>query len=282
MSKLIPYTPKGKLKELVSSIVYLEVLGTGIALQRIYQTIIINLGSNFWVSDPYKETAGREHTATIWVNGKHERPFMLDNPGPIRMYVIGVRPGTLPYFVNVPVIETNDNALGAEHWADPDIFELRSALKECENIEKGFQLIEAYFTGRISGQDLSMLPVISYLNEAMRTSTVQEICDMLGYTRKRLRAVVLRHFGSPVKEMQGIIRFHQHLAAISKDPQQSLSSLHTFYDQAHFINDFKARTGITPSQYRSLCQQYPAISHTPNFISLPKETFLQFIAGQPD
>jgi AraC-like DNA-binding protein len=282
MSQLIPYAPKGILKDLVGSIVYLEGLGTGIALQRVYQTIIINLGSNFWVSDLYKDTKPQEHTATVWVNGKHERPFVLENPGPVSMYVIGVKPGMLPYFVNVPVLETNDNAPGAEHWADPGIFELRSALIKCEDIEKGFLLIEKYFTDRISGQDFSILPTINFLNEAMLNSTVQDICDTLGYTRKRLRAVVLRHFGSPVKEMQGIIRFQQHLAAISKDPQQSLSLLHTFYDQAHFINDFKTRTGITPSQYRSLCLQYPAISHTPNFIPLPKETFLQFIAGQPD
>jgi AraC-like DNA-binding protein len=282
MSKLIPYIPKGRLAALVNSIVYLEGLGTGIALQRVYQTIIINLGSNFWVSDLYNDTAPTEHTATVWVNGKHERPFMLENPGHISMFVIGVKPGMLPYFVNVPVMETNDTALGAEHWANPDIFKLRLALQECKDIETGFQLIEAYFTDRINGLEFSILPAINYLNEAMPTSTVQEICNTLGYTRKKLWAEVLRHFGSPVKEMQGIIRFHQHLTAISKAPHQSLSSLHTFYDQAHFINDFKARTGITPSQYSRLCQQYPAISLTPNFIPLPKETFLQFIAGQPD
>jgi hypothetical protein len=81
MGKLIPYTPKGILNKLAGSIVYLEDLGTGIALQRVFQTIIINLGSNFWVSDPYKDSPPREHTATIWINGKHERPFMLNSPG---------------------------------------------------------------------------------------------------------------------------------------------------------------------------------------------------------
>ena len=38
------------------------------------------------------------------------------------------------------------------------------------------------------------------------------------------------------------------------------------------------RAGITPLQYRRLCQQFPAIRYTPNFLPLEQETFLQFIS----
>jgi AraC-like DNA-binding protein len=139
-------------------------------------------------------------------------------------------------------------------------------------------LIEDYFTAKLEGKDLSPLPMISFLNKAMTASTVEQICHELGYTRKKLRATAICYFGAPVKNMQGIIRFHQHLAMIANQPDRSLSSLHAFFDQAHFINDFKTRTGLSPGQYRRLCQHYPAIRHTPNFIPLHKETFLQFIA----
>ena len=59
----------------------------------------------------------------------------------------------------------------------------------------------------------------------------------------------------------------------------TLSAIHPYFDQSHFIHDFKARTGITPLQYRRLCQHFPFIRHTPNFIALPQETFLQFISN---
>ncbi len=107
--------PSGLLKEFVAAIVYLEDMGTGIALQRIYQTIIINVGSNFYTSDPYTGEPAKEHLPVIWINGLHERPFALENPGRTRMYVIGIRPGMLPYFSDLPVAATNGKALGAEH-----------------------------------------------------------------------------------------------------------------------------------------------------------------------
>lgn len=272
------YIPQGLLKEFVGAIVHLEGMGTGIALQRVYQTIIINIGSNFYTSDLYSDEPDKEHTPLVWINGQHERPFALDNPGKISMYVIGIRPGMLPYFSKVPVAATNGRALGAEHWADPHIFTLRQQLLKCVDLQAGFEQIDKYFTGLLVGQDISPLPRINYLSKAMPENTVEEICRALGCTRKKLRTDAIHYFGAPVKNMQGIIRFGEHLAAISRDPYQSLSSLHTFYDQAHFINDFKTRTGITPSQYRMLCQHYPEIRHTPNFISMSKETFLQFIA----
>jgi methylphosphotriester-DNA--protein-cysteine methyltransferase len=87
---------------------------------------------------------------------------------------------------------------------------------------------------------------------------------------------VIEHFGSPVKEMQGIIRFDRHLAAIAAKPDSPLGDIHTFYDQAHFINDFKRRTGLTPRQYRQLCIRYPEVRRHPNFVPIPRETFLQF------
>ncbi|MDJ1484119.1 hypothetical protein QNI16_26715 [Cytophagaceae bacterium YF14B1] len=276
------YIPKGILKEFVGSIVHLNGLGTGIALQRVYQTIVINIGANFFNSDPYTTEPSKEHLPAIWINGKHEHPFALENPGVISLYVIGIKPGMLPYFSRVPVVETNSQALCATYWAESDIFTLRERLLESTDVQTGFELIEAYFISRLEGKNFLLLPKIHYLSKAITNNTVAEICATMGCTRKKLRTDAIQYFGAPVKNMQGIIRFGQHLTAIASQPHQSLSSLHSFYDQAHFIKDFKVRTGMTPGQYRLLCQKYSQIRYNPNFIPLPKETFLQFIASHPD
>jgi AraC-like DNA-binding protein len=278
--KLEVYHPQGFLKNVVESITYLSGNGTGVAFQRMYQVIIINLGTNFSVSPLYAAAPKtNEHTDTVWINGKQEAPLMIENHGITEMYVIGMRSGMLPYLADLPALETNDLAVGAEHWTSKEIFNLREQLLASTDIHAGFVLIEKYLTELLLQKDLSNLNKIQWLDKAMNTSTVGEICQSLGVSRKKLRSETQHYFGGSVKNIQGIIRFNETLASIAANDHHSLSSLHDYYDQSHFINDFKARCGITPLQYKKLCQQYPDIKYTPNFIPVQRETFLQFISG---
>ncbi len=255
--------------------------------------IIINLGTRFSSSDIYAPEASvvmRETSSAVWINGKQDEPFLLENAGVTAMYAIGLKLGMAPYFANLPAIESNNLALGAENWASHEVFELQQQLLECESVASGFLLIENYLLNMLAGRDFSDLEKVKWLGRTMYTQTVDDICRSLGITRKRLRSEAQHYFGGSVKNIQGIIRLNRTLTTIAaattgidraaREGNRSLSSLHEYFDQAHFIHDFKARTGITPLQYRRLCQQFPFIAHTPNFIALPRETFLQFISGQ--
>jgi AraC-like DNA-binding protein len=276
------YTPHGLVHDFVDTIFFLggADMGNGVAFQRAQQTIIINLGANFGVTDIYTANPQRRETSTaVWVNGKQEIPFMLQNGGATAMYAIGIKPGRMPWLVGLPAIETNDSAVEADNWTSAGIFSLREQLLACGDIDAGFRLIEQYLYRMLVKQDFTALDKISWIDKAMHTHTVQEICQSLGVTRKKLRTEAQYYFGGPVKNIQGILRFNNTLAAIARDSQRPLTALHEYYDQAHFINDFKARAGITPMQYRKLCRQYPAIRQTPNFLPLSRETFLQCITG---
>lgn len=278
------YFPKGILKDFVDSIVFISGRGggTGIAFPRMNQTIIINMGDNFLVSAIYdKAPRINECRDTIWINGKQEIPFMLENKGVTGMYAIGVKLGMLPFFADLPAYTTNDLAVGAEHWTSKDIFDIREQLHDAGSIDEGFGLIERYFTRLLIKKDLAAFQKVRWLGKTMASSTVEEICRALGATRKKLRSEALIYFGGSVKNIQGIVRFNETLAGIAKNAHQTLSSVHQYYDQSHFINDFKARAGITPLQYRRLCRAFPQIKYTPNFLSMERETFLQFISSRP-
>jgi len=278
------YSPQGVLKDFVDFIAFMggQNWGTGIAFPRMHQVIIINMADNFLVSDIYAAAPKtKEVTETVWINGKQDVPFMLGNKGETAMYAIGLKLGMLPYFADLPAITTNDQAVGAEHWTSGEIFNLREQLMGVPDVQDGFALIERYLTLQLVKRDLSQFGKIKWLGSAMKTRRVEDICRSLGATRKKLRAETQHYFGGSVKNIQGIIRFNQTLADIANHTGATLSSLHHYYDQSHFINDFKARSGISPLQYKRLCQLHPAIKYTPNFISMQRETFLQFISPQP-
>ncbi|MBS1567163.1 MAG: AraC family transcriptional regulator [Bacteroidetes bacterium] len=279
------YTPKSFLREFVGSIFFMSGhdIGNGIAFQRMQQTIIINLGTAFGVTDIYTHAPQRrETTEPVWINGKQEIPFLLENNGTTAMYAIGIRPGCLPWLTGLPAVVTNDLSVEAANWASDGIYDLREQLLECGDtqIATGFRLIEQYFCRRLMRQELSGLERIQWMDKAMQTSSVEQICRTLGMTRKRLGSEARHFFGGPVKQLQGLMRFNQTLAGIARSSSEPLSGLHEYYDQAHFINDFRSRAGITPLQYRKLCRLNPAIRQTPNFLPLSRETFLQFCAAR--
>lgn len=276
------HQPAGFLKDFVSYIGFLsgDEIGTGVAFPRLHQVIIINAGTRFSSSDIYAAAPVLQETSdTIWINGKQDLPFMLGNRGETAMYAIGLQAGRLPWLAGLPAMETNDLTVGADNWAPDNIYALREQLLSGGDVQKGFLLIEAWLTRLLVKKDLSRLAKVKWLESAIHTHSVQEICRQLGVTRKQLRSETQYYFGGSVKNLQGLIRFNKTLASIANNAGRTLSSLHEYYDQSHFINDFRARTGITPLQYKRLCQQYPAIRYTPNFLPMQRETFLQFIAG---
>jgi AraC-like DNA-binding protein len=269
------------LRDFVLSIHYLsgEGIGTGVALQRMHQVIILNMGTAFGATDIHTGRA-RQGAATgqVWVNGKQEVPFMLENDGVTAMYAITLRAGMLPYFIGLPAVETNDLAVGAEHWKRRGVFDLCSQLAAQQNIRQGFDMIEAYLLRHLAQVDLTTFDRVRWLGDALTVTPVEALCRQLGVTRKRLRSDAIFAFGGSVKSLQGILRFNDTLAAIARDSRRPLSSLHDYYDQSHFISDFKARAQLTPMQYRRLCARFPHIRYTPNFMAMDRETFLQFLA----
>lgn len=279
---MFAYIPQTILKHFVNSIYFIsgDVMGTGVAFPRAEQVIIINVGNNFHVSEIYDTyKPANELSSTVWINGKHDLHFMLGNSGTTAMYAIGVKLGMLPFFANLPASETNEQAVDAVHWTSPEIFNLREQLLACEEVHKGCLLIEQYLLQLLKQKPLHQYDKIKWLAGAMHHQSVQDICDGLGYTRKRLLADARYYFGASVKNIQGVIRFNHTLRKIANESQSSLSAIHEYYDQSHFINDFKARTGITPLQYRRLCQQFPQIKFTPNFLPITKGEYLHKING---
>lgn len=276
-SSFLSYIPNEPLRHFVDGIIYIEGTGNGLAFQRVYQNILINLGDNFFTSDPYTDTE-TENKSLVWINGRKVSPFLLENHGTTRFYVVGVRPGMLSFFCTLPVHETNERALSFEQWTTTDMRGLRTQLLGLTP-DEGFAAIEAHFTSIITHvNNPALLDYIRVISQMLPLHTVEEMCCRLKCTRKKLWTDVKKYFGASVKEMQGIIRFDQHLAAIAKHADKPLSQIHEFYDQAHFINDFRRRTGMTPKNYKAFCLAFPSTRTHPNFVPLTRETFLQFRA----
>lgn len=170
------YIPTGPLRDYVLRIHYLsgDGIGTGVALQRMHQVIILNMGTDFGATDIHSGRPRQDaHTGPVWVNGKQEIPFMLENHGVTAMYAITLRAGMLPFFAGMPAVETNELAVGAEHWKRRGFFELHDRLLGEPDVREAFKMIEAYMLRELGRADISEAKRTHWLGEALTHKRVE-------------------------------------------------------------------------------------------------------------
>jgi len=78
--------------------------------------------------------------------------------------------------------------------------------------------------------------------------SVSEIYQMVNYSPKQCQRLFSRHFGLTPQMVLCIIRFQKCLEILTstKASPSDVLNLSNYYDQSHFINDFKKNIGLTP------------------------------------
>ena len=97
-----------------------------------------------------------------------------------------------------------------------------------------------------------------------RTRGISEVTDQLGLSPKRFIQVFREEVGLTPKVFCRIRRFHRALDRM--EGRQSVEWANValdcgYFDQAHFIHDFRAFSGINPSSY--LAHRTPHRNHVP-------------------
>ena len=81
---------------------------------------------------------------------------------------------------------------------------------------------------------------------------VSELEKLSGYSSRYINHIFNNEFGISAKQLCTSVKFQFLLDDLNKNTESSLtniSSEYEFYDQSHFIHEFKNCTGTTPSEY---------------------------------
>ena len=78
------------------------------------------------------------------------------------------------------------------------------------------------------------------------------VSDKIGYSQKHFIAMFRQQVGITPKAYLKIIRFQKAIGEIEEKKEVNWTDISQdcgFYDQAHFIHDFKFFSGFTPEEY---------------------------------
>lgn len=92
---------------------------------------------------------------------------------------------------------------------------------------------------------------ISYLYAAQGNLSIKALAETICYSERNLRRMFQHELGVSPKELSQIIRFQAMLQSLYHTPPAHLTQLaytYGYFDQPHFIKEFKRFYGLPPSQ----------------------------------
>lgn len=116
------------------------------------------------------------------------------------------------------------------------------------NREKQIELFENYLLSKFVKKDLTVIEQI--LSDVEAGFKIAEIAEKYNFTRQYINKIFSKNVGKTPSEYRKIHRFRNSLNKIKKGTNLTqLSHSNLFYDQAHFIKDFKTLTNTNPSSF---------------------------------
>lgn len=194
------------------------------------------------------------------ISGQSTRFYDVEQSGKTGMLSILFKPHGARMFFDLPISEiTNQNVdlslLGRQFTP-----ELTEKIALANDHETRISIIEAHLISKLEGQHLynsqRLARTIEVINRHRGLVSVCELASIACLSQKQYNRIFYDFVGLHPKEFLKIVRlqyvFHHHKYNQSETLTELAYSC-GYYDQAHFVNDFKSLTGLTPGQCFAEC-----------------------------
>ncbi len=161
------------------------------------------------------------------------------------------QPGGLNRFLNIPMTEIFDNGYSAREVIGREIEELLDKSHDTISLDELDKIVQSYFLGKLS-QVKELLPIDFALQHLLtnHNSNMDEIARMACMSVRNFERKCKERLGMPAKMYARIARFYKAFKILESRPIMSWANLAYevgYYDQMHFIKDFKEFSKLTPT-----------------------------------
>ncbi len=213
------------------------------------QAMFINLHTRF-----KSKKSGENHfnnVTSCTLIGAQITPFKLLVEESHKSVAIVFQPGGLNRFLNIPITEIFDNGYGAREVVGREIEELLAKSHDTISLAELDNIVQTYFLRKLS-QVKEPLPIdfaLQYLL-ANHNSNMDRVAAMACMSVRNFERKCKERLGMPAKMYARIARFYKAYKIIESSPTISWTGLAYeagYYDQMHFIKDFKEFSKLTPT-----------------------------------
>jgi AraC-like DNA-binding protein len=164
------------------------------------------------------------------------------------------RPGAFYPFLGRPVAQISDRVLPLTAVFGPEVTALEVAMLAEREREAMVALFEAFLRPRLPPED----PAIELVNQVIERIIadrglirVEDVAECAGLSNRHLQRLFSQYVGVSPKWVIRRARLHEAAEALAAG-EADLASLALdlgYFDQPHFVRDFKAVIGVPPAEY---------------------------------
>lgn len=198
-----------------------------------------------------------QHFTKCWLSGLQKNYISISALPGSEMFVIKFKPGGAITFLHKALDEISDSVIPAEQVFGEEVLGLREKLYSAKTSKDKFKLAEQFLSERFDSDflpDGSIYKAIDSIQcdpEFMETS-MMKLIEESGFSKKHFIDLFKKSVGVTPKYFQRILRFNCILPKVQKQSDISwpqISAACGFYDQAHFIREFRQFSGYNPESF---------------------------------
>ncbi len=189
------------------------------------------------------------------LSGAATQSFVLDTSKPLSILGVGFKHGGGFPFVSAPPAELQDLSVPLDVLWGRQALTLREQLLEARTAAERFKIIETSLL-EMSRRDVSRHPAVRYAIKAFRggsrAPSIAAVTERTGLSARRFIELFRREVGLTPKVFCRVARFRDVVNGIRANAPVDWAQTALdcgYFDQAHFIHDFQAFAGMSPSDY---------------------------------
>ncbi len=212
----------------------------------------------FHGGDPYKQYMEDESyliQPQSFVFGQITQPLYIEPTGDSAIFAVRFHPEGFIAFATIPVNEMENKAIPLKELFKEDGQHLGQAILNSSSAEEKIKIVESFLLKKLSTQEASDRIVRAGVEVIMQLNgqiSVGELSEQMKINRRQLERKFSSVIGLSPKQLSKITRLQSTLKMLATKQFTSLTDVayeNNYYDQAHFIKDFKEFTGMSPKKF---------------------------------
>jgi methylphosphotriester-DNA--protein-cysteine methyltransferase len=229
--------------------------------------LVINLSEDCArIYDRQDQSLVRTLSGSI-VAGPQSQYCVIDTASQSSTVGVHFKPGGAFPFLGLPASELHDQHVSLDALWGNSARTLRERLLEAETVDARLRVLEQALLARrtwVGGLHPAVQFALEEFQAGPHMRTIAEVTRQIGLSPRRFIEVFREQAGMTPKLFCRVRRFQQVVQSIAAGRQVEWTEVALaggYFDQAHFIHDFRAFSGLSPTGYARLALRHP--NHVP-------------------